>query len=68
MYNILAYNPETRKTVIVENFIEKKDKFSSLQWWKDNGMSFVRYTCKQAMLIQENLPSNKVSKEKRDCK
>lgn len=68
MYNILAINKTTKNTLICENFVEDKDKKSSLQWWKDNGMSSVNYICKRAMLMAENFPSNKVAKLKRDSK
>lgn len=67
MFNIIAKSPSGME-IIVENFIKRKDRDSCLQWWKDNGMSFVNYICKRALLMDENLPSNKVAKEKRDSK
>lgn len=68
MYNIIAYNPISKQNVIVENFIETKDKQKSLNYWRENGMSFVTYKCKRSLLMEENVPSNIVAKEKRDCK
>lgn len=66
MYNIIAYNPVSKQNVIVENFVETKDKKKSLDYWKENGMSFVTYKCKRSLLMHENVPSNIVDKLKRD--
>ena len=66
MYNILAYNPSSGKTVIVENFIEKKDKEECLRYWTKYGMQNVVYICRHSHITGER--EGRAAKEKRDSK
>lgn len=65
MYNIIAINKSSKKELICENFVEKKNKESVLQYWKTQGMSNCTY---KAMKTFDQFSHNIVNKEKRDCK
>ena len=60
MYNILAINKTTGKTLICENFVENKKE--SLNYWLLNGME----NCIYKAIKIHNWTNTKISKIKRD--